>query len=347
MEIITVFGVKWRIASYWEVAFYFFLFALLIAFFALLRYNQHLKNKKVNEYEQFLFKMKRMGLTNFQTRIINNMVRILQLSDPNQILTDFEIFELAIEKFIPILIKKNEQKKSLSSVYKNITMTYEKLYHPASYNKPLDNLHEVEDNQMLFFATKDKNLYLGKIKDKDANGINIHIFLNPEKLQNLSGGDKIRLYIWRIADAEYAFTTKILKLENNVLTIETSDEFTKGKEFRHPYIDVMIPTTLTKSVPDDVKVPILTKTNEEPEEIRGTIFRLNDGESIIRLSKKLDYKQNYFIEFELMDFSFKIKSTIIADTAGEGKNIIHYTMKFQDVTNLAQNILKKFIKEHL
>ena len=66
-----------------------------------------------------------------------------------------------------------------------------------------------------------------------------------------------------------------------------------------------------------------------------------------RKNKGVDYQRNYYIEFDLMDFSFKINCKIIADAHVEGKNAINYTMKFDIITEPARNILKKFIKERL
>ena len=181
MDIKTPFGVVWRIAPYSEFFIYVGLFILLLIFFLIIKYMQSLKEKKINDYQLFLFKMKRLGLSNFQIKIINNIVEILRLQNPVELLNKPEFFEKGIGKFFVFLREKNETKDSLLSICKDVTITYEKLYHPSAFKKPLNSLMEIEINQLLYFTTEEKDVYLGKIIGRSVNELTLLLFTSEKK----------------------------------------------------------------------------------------------------------------------------------------------------------------------
>ena len=103
MDIETVFGVIWRQASIFEITIIFLFISTIIFFLFLLKYNQVLKDRKIHDYQLFLFKLKRLGFSNFQIKIINNIVDILQLKDPNALPKDPELYEKAVGRLqIPL-----------------------------------------------------------------------------------------------------------------------------------------------------------------------------------------------------------------------------------------------------
>ena len=78
-----------------------------------------------------------------------------------------------------------------------------------------------------------------------------------------------------------------------------------------------------------------------------TVYKINDYEAVIRIPEKLDFSSLYYLEFTVMEFSFKIVSQIIATKTVEEGGAIYYTVKFQDMSPGAASVLKKYVYEHL
>jgi len=338
MEIDTVFGFKWKVGTPEDFLLFFVILLLVIAIFGLIRYRFFLEDRKIHDYQLFLFKMRRLGLSNFQIKILNNMTKILRLSNPGLFLDNSRHFEDAIGRFLLFLRGKNELEESMASICKDITIIYEKVYHYQLFKKPLDRMQDIELNQLLYFIIGENNVYLGKIISKDNDILQVQLFRPIKEIQRLKEPGSIKVHIWRIGDAEYEFTSETIGLTDDVVSISFPVEFSRGKEFRHPYIDVIIPAVVGKF---DLK-PL-----EEPEHNNGTIIKVNDYEIVIRMNKKLEYKYHYKIECNLLEFQFSVVCTLIADKTINENNLIYYTFKFIDMSEGAKHVLKKYIYEHL
>jgi len=338
MDVVTVFGVKWRTANYLEILIIVLVIALVLFFFTLLRYYQRLKDEKINDYQLFLFKLKRSGLSNFQVRIINNIVEILRLSNPNALLDRPALFESAIGKFLEFLQEKGEQKDSLASIIKDMAITYEKLYHPANFKKQLTSIAEIENRQIIYLEDDNGNVFLGKIVSKSSEYIYVRLFRSARMIQALSGQGHVKVYIWRVGDAEYIFETETAGLENDTVNLRIPEEFIRDKEFRRPYLDVVIPSTMTR-IPDD---PL-----ESEETMPSTLFKLNDKEAVIRTPEPLNYRNSYTLEFEIMDYKVKTVTRIIANKIIKENNIYYYTVKYEKMSDASRNVLKKYLYENL
>ncbi|HNW29387.1 MAG TPA: hypothetical protein PKN50_13000, partial [Spirochaetota bacterium] len=84
MDIITVLGITWRKASTGDLIIVFTILMIPVSLFILLKIIQTLKNRKVHEEQLFLFRLKRLGLSNFQIRIVNNLIEMLGFPRPMQ-----------------------------------------------------------------------------------------------------------------------------------------------------------------------------------------------------------------------------------------------------------------------
>ncbi|MCU0849138.1 MAG: hypothetical protein MUD12_14755 [Spirochaetes bacterium] len=338
MDIETVLGIKWHAASSWEVLLILFSIFMLAIIYFLYKYLQVLKDRRIHDHQLFLFKLKKLGLSNFQIKIINNMLGILRLGESNRFLTETALFEDGVGRFLGFLKDKNEPEETLESICKDISMINDRLFHHSLQRKPIERLMDIEADQILYFITEYKYVYMGKIISKSEKGLDIRLFRSPRQISDLSPGISIKVYIWRSGDAEYVFSSKTLAGKKNILTISISDDFVRGKEFRHPYIDIIVPATLTA---------IKESGNAEEEIISGTILKINEFEAVMKLSKKLNYNFDYYIDFEILEFHIRSNSRLIASRSVEEENSIYYTLKFDDMSEAAKNILKKYIYEHL
>ncbi len=338
MDIETVFGVKWRLASYPEILVIIGLIITALLIFIIIRALQYLKYKKIHDHQLFLFRMKRIGLSNFQIKIMNNLIETLNITNPNLIFDKPELFEKAVGKFFDFLKRMNESGDTLESICKDTTITYEKLYYPSRYKKPLNNLAEIETSQLLYFVTEQHAVFLGRIISTRDNSLLIQLFGSARYISLLNRDTGIHVFIWRVGDAEYEFKSKIQRIDGTVIQIEIPEDFIRDKEFRHPYIDVLVPAELKK---------LGAGVNDEDSLIQATLLKLNDYEAVLRLSRNLDYRSNYEIDFDLMEFQVKASVRILANKTIEDGSIFYYTVKFQDMSDVAEKVLRKYIYEHL
>lgn len=332
MEIKTVFGVTWKTPTSGEVLFVLLLLAIVIAAFILLKYRQKLINKEVNERQLFLFRMKNRGLSNFQIKIIYNIVSTLHLKKPNILLDDSHLFEKAIGKFLLFLRNQNENEDSIASIAKEIVILYEKIYHPTKIKKPLESLADLELKQMIYFLTDSKETFLGKLVKKTETKLALQLFRPANRLQSLKNTRQVSVHVWRIGDAEYTFTADFLQLQKNIAILKIPDEFNRRNEFRHPFIEVLISLDIIY---------------DYDQKAWGTITKINDYEAVVKSSQQLDYQKEYQLYFEILEFKVHITGKLIADKTVEEEKVYYYTFKFIEMSEPARNVLKSYIYEHL
>ena len=152
MDIQTVLGITWYKASAEDVLLVLGLLMVPIAFIIIAKLLQRLKYKRVHEEQLFLFRLKRLGLSNFQIKIINNLLEILEFSNPNQLFDDPEYFESAIGKFLTHARTTNESEESQLMMCRDITSIYDKLYYNTIAKKPLKSITDVDREQLIYFS---------------------------------------------------------------------------------------------------------------------------------------------------------------------------------------------------
>lgn len=340
----TIFGVEWPIPDILGITLTLLFLLLILGFYLLFRYNQSLQSKKSQAQQLFLFKTRQLGLSNFQVRMLNGIVDTLRLADPMKIMEGPELFESAIGNFLVYLAEKHEKEESLASICQDLIITYEKLYHPTAFRRPLERIGDIEDKQLLYLVTQDETIFIGKLLKKENGSFVLQVFRSPQSILKIKGGDALTVFLWRAGDAEYTFNSKLLAIGPNTVEIEVPQEFNRGKEVRHPFVDVIIPCIITEliTIQDGQKDEART-----PAEMNGIVYKLHEDELIMRIPRKLDYNKTYIINFTLSDFKMKITAIIIAERTIHEENVYYNTFRYIEVSDAAKGILKKYIAEHL
>ncbi len=352
----TVWGVKWPIPSGSDISILIIIIVLIILFFILLRYYFDVKARKSQEYQLYLFKTKRLGLSNYNIKILNGIVNSLSLKSHISILKDPSLFESSIHKFHAFLKTQNETLESQSSIYKEIVIIYEKLYHPISSRKQIEKIQDIDDNQLLSFTIDIGYVYIGRVTGID-NNMTIEVFEDPNDLQKLMEDMPVNIFFWRSGDAEYNFKSIINLIEKNIISITIPEEFERGKEVRTPDVDVNIQCSVIiaeepafpeqkeekEPINDDSQLSVAEEIDFEQK--KGIIFRLNIDEATIRLTDHIDHDKNIFLEFEIKEFVIKTKCTILIERTVKDKNVYYYIFKFEELTEVARGILHKYILE--
>ena len=65
------------------------------------------------------------------------------------------------------------------------------------------------------------------------------------------------------------------------------------------------------------------------------------------LPQKLDYRLRYILVFKAMDFNIQTITRIIATKTVEEGGAFFYTVKFDEMSESASKVLKKYVYEHL
>ena len=338
MDIKTPFGFSWPVPGPTKSLIILAGLLLSLGIFILTRYLKSLQEKRLHEYQLFLFQMKHRGLSNFQIKILNNMVKMLRLKNPRSLLTNRDLFIASISEFLPFMREHVEQENALAAICRDLVLIYEKLYQESSFRKPLKSMSEIEVEQIVYFITDSNRVYIATVLGMTIVSISLKLFSGNRYISELNNEQMIRMHILRINDAEYVAQTRTIRLQDNILDVAITENFIREKEFRHPYINVIISVILKK-----VKLSPV----EDDDEKQATIFRLNEYECVIRIPQALEYNREYIASFELMEYKFNITSDIIASRTVEEENIFYYTLKFTDTTDAGKNVLMRFITDHM
>lgn len=346
MEIITVFGVRWRVAPLWEVGLTLFVILLVITFFALLRYHQYLKLKKSSLEQLFIYKARQRGLTGYQVRILQHIVTVSKLSSPEIIFINKALFENGLVKFLQYIAKSKEVTEDLKDIFKDIVITFEKIYNPIEYQEPLNSIDEISADTLVCGYSNSGRAFLAKMMLIAEDAIHCRYFRKPGELPDEIITEPVTIFLFRNGDAEYSFETEITAIQENTIILKKPEAIKRGKEVHHPFIQTLIPCSIQKKMTDkEVEEAIIQHDDGEP--VNGTIERLNEFEAVVRIEKTLQYQYEYTLFFTLENFRIEIVSKILASRTITKEKIIYYTFKFIEMSEAAQNVISKYVKERL
>ncbi len=289
-------------------------------------------------HQLFLYRCKLLDLTNYQFKTINGMAGILNLKDPNSILTRPALFESAIGAFLDFLKEKNLTNEEMTDICKDMVVTYEKIYHKSKFKTPLEKIADIETNILLCFIADDQSIYIARIVDRNDSQLTLQIVRKEHDLR-ADPSSPIKVYLWRSGDAEYVFDSHITEILNNTVRISIPQEFTRGKEAVQPYVEVMVPCVIATASERD--------ESADYREIQGSIIRINEHEAHLRTTEMLNYDQIFFLNFTLGEFNFQVRGKIIGDKPINETSVHYANIKFIEMSPAGHMVLKKYISERL
>ncbi len=346
MEIITVFGVRWRVAPLWEVGVTLLVILLVIAFFALLKYNQYLKLKKSSLEQIFIYKARQRGLTGYQVRILQHIVALSKLTSPEIIFINKALFEIGLIKFLQYIAKLKESTEDLKDIFKDIVITYERIYNPTEYQQPLDAIDDISTDTLVCGYSQTGRAFVAKIMLIAKDAIHCRYFRKPGQLPDEIVTEPVTIFFFRNGDAEYSFESEITSIQDNTLLLKKPETIKRGKEVHHPFVQTLIPCSIQRKKEDKEEEEAIIQ-HDNNEQINGTIERLNEFEAVVRVENTLQYQNEYILFFTLENFKIEIVSTILSSRTITKEKIIYYTFKFINMSEAAQNVISKYVKERL
>jgi len=334
----TVLQIKWPLPGVLGVSIVLGLLLIAIIIYFVYKYFEVKEQKRIHDYQLFLFQAKRKGLTSFQLKILRNMASHLKLSNPRTLTTDSSLFESGLSDFLEYLKGQPEVADNLTAIFRDLSMIYERLYVVTMGRTSLESMVELEDGEILYITTESGAIYLAKIAGRGGNFLELKLFMPAKNLRDFENEQKVSLHVIRINDAEYLIKTVTLGTDLGFLRVRISDDISKEREFRHPYVNVVIPAFVTVLSPDGTS---------DPQKIEGSMVKLNDFECIIRMPAALDFEKEYPVAFELNKFNFNVNSKLISSKTVEGERVYYLTFKFLDLTEAGKTVLTRFLAETL
>lgn len=367
MDIVTVLGITWHKASMGDLLIAFIILMIPVSVLLLYKILQKIRSNKIHEEQVFLFRLKHLGLSNFQIRIVNNLIDMIGFSSPLEFLGNPGFFEKAVGAFLSHTRGTGETEDSQRMICRDITIIYDKLYFHMNYKKPLKGIEDIDSEQLIYFSPLPEKVFLGKIISRDARTLIISIFGNAGDLAAIPIKQEVTFHVYRVGDAEYEFVSAVQGHQGAALKVDIPQEIVMREEVRHPYVDVIIPAILfreQKASPQQQRVVIEGEktehdekvglppdeamvVDETEEKITCTMYKLNDYEAVVRVSKKLDYRFRYYLDFQIIDFNVRALVRIIATKTVEEEGTLYYTVKFEELSSSSKSVLKKYVYEHL
>lgn len=333
---VSVFGVKWPSPGTFGIILTLVLLLSCLIVYLIYKYLETREQTRIHNYQLFLFQAKHKGLNNFQFKILKNMASYLKLSNPKELVTDSALFESILSDFIEYLKNQTDGAEHMAAIFRDLATIYERLYIAGSHRKQLESMKDIEDGEILYFTTDAGDIYLGKVSGRGGDHLAVKLFTLTKYLGFIEKGMHVALHLLRINDAEYLINTAVAGVEGDELLVSFSDDFTKEREFRHPYVNVVIPAIVTVDSPDGMT---------EPEIIEGTILKINEYECVMRISSHLSYGREYPVSFEINKYKFVVDSRIVSLKTVETENVYYLTFKFIRMSDAGKVILTRYISE--
>jgi hypothetical protein len=188
--------------------------------------------------------------------------------------------------------------------------------------------------------------FLAKIMLIAEDAIHCRYFRKPGQLSDEIITEPVTIFLFRNGDAEYSFETEITAIQENTIVVKKPEAIKRGKEVHHPFIQTLIPCSIQKKKKDKEEEEAIIQ-HDDSEPVNGTIERLNEFEAVVRVEKTLQYQYEYTLFFTLENFKIEIVSKILATRTITKEKIIYYTFKFIEMSEAAQNVISKYVKERL
>jgi hypothetical protein len=318
-------------------------FILLIAFIAWIiyrlvrRYDQKIKDEIMKGQQLLLFKAKKMGLTEYQFKILKGITDILHIEKPSLIMDDPHLFESSIRSFLRYAAGMGEQGDALQSICRDLVITYEKIYHHTDIRRPLTALKDLEVNSLMVIRTEENTRFVGKLRVTGKDTFRIHPFISEKELHALRHGIGVTVTFWRAGDAEYEFNSVLVGVKDGMIDLISTGEFVRGQSVPHPLIDIVIPCTLTPH----------SAAAQSAESIAADIFKLNESEAIIRCKDKLLHDHPYVMTFSVADFTVRTDVNILSERYIADRHIFYFNLRFAEISDAAKTVISSYITERL
>jgi len=321
-----------------------------VVIYLVIYYFRLKEQTRIQNYQLFLFQVKRKGLSNFQIKILRNMSAYLKLANPRDLVSNAALFESSLADFTGYIKSQNEERENITDIIRDIAVIHKKIFSKTPYLKPFESMSDLEDAEIIYLTDDVNNVFPGKVTGRGSGFVSITLFTPAKNLKLFENEKPVALHVLRLDDAEYMARTVTAGIEMNQLKVKDTTEITKEREFRHPYINVMLSAFITiekptVQEPDDM-AESADKTNLT-ESLEFTVVQLNEYECVLRSTMQLGFDRHFPLIFQLDTFKLSAMARVISSRTVEKESVYYLTMKFTEMSDSGRAVLRKFIAESM
>ena len=310
--------------------------SLIVLYFAIKQFFAR-KKKKEDKRLILLAKMRKLGLSNKQIKIVNYITKLNKLSSIEKVHANKELFENSIGQ---VIREFKIQQLPLSDVCRDVSLAYEKLYSPSRTINRLIELKNLSPNHIISFTPENEadKVFFSKVVSVTDESIIAKLLKKQDDVRYLKDNISIDASIWKNDDGEYYFTTSanFNSLENDDFEILMPENLLKRNEFDRPYMNVAIDCELTLEDNDPTK-----EKAEEP--IKARIVKMNTDEAIVTTRVALAQGKVYWFDFTINDFRFSLEAKTAITHFDPLINVAQATLVFKNMSPMALNVLKNYL----
>ncbi len=294
----------------------------------------------VEKHRRMLINSIKKHLTASQIKLIEEILNILKLENPEILFRDTFYFEQAIDRYLKSKYESGDIGESIDLLCRSIVETYEKIYHYSQLTTQLSSLTDLEINRLVFIISQDNRFFIGKIISS-TRCFKVNIIGGTNHLDSLYPYSEISCYIWRAGDAHYNFKSSIEIIDGRQLEITIPETFKRFEDEHHPLIDVNLECSIfvQEKQPPENQI-------ESSKRITGVIFKLNESELLLRSNEKLEFYKKYTVSFQLNEYNLVVDANIIRDRVLKDTLVHYYNFKTMKMSPETKNIIRKHIEKN-
>jgi hypothetical protein len=277
------------------------------------------------------------GLTKYQMQILVRIAEIRTIEESARILNDSDSFEQAIGPYLVQVRRMDDKNTPLESIFRDIIITHEKLYHQSDVRKPLATMAEIEPNRLVYLITSEGFFDIARLTDKSERGLSIRLLGEARTAGKYVPETQVRCYLWRSGDGGYVFTSPVDRTTGTLVELRMPEQFEHVEADHFPFIDVNVPCTIIPPPP--------AGEEDKPLPLGGLIFKLDENEAVIRTNEKLQFNIPYSLEFKMDEFKIKTASRIMRDIYFKDRTVYYYNVRFTEISTAARTFIRNYIIE--
>ena len=99
-----------------------------VVIYLVIYYFRLKEQTRIQNYQLFLFQVKRKGLSNFQIKILRNMSAYLKLANPRDLVSNAALFESSLADFTGYIKSQNEERENITDIIRDIAVIHKKIF---------------------------------------------------------------------------------------------------------------------------------------------------------------------------------------------------------------------------
>ena len=117
-----ILNIRWPLPGVFGISVVLALAFAVIVIYLVLYYFRIKEQKRIHNYQLFLFQVKRKGLSNFQIKILRNMSAYMKLANPKDLVARAAVFESAMADFVEYIKTQPDEMEHLKEIISDLAV---------------------------------------------------------------------------------------------------------------------------------------------------------------------------------------------------------------------------------